>query len=56
MKRRENLDRKNSDFFNLCSAAFTMIIFFTLVIAPQFISGKCFNYGKTAFFLSETLD
>ena len=48
-------DRKNSYFFNLCSAAFTMIIFFTLVIAPQSISGQCFNYGKTAFFLSGTL-
>ena len=54
MKKRENSDRKNSYFFNLCSAAFTMIIFFTLVIAPQSISGQCFNYGKTALFLSGT--
>ena len=35
----ENSERKNSCFFNLRSAAFTMIIFFTLVIAPQSISG-----------------
>ena len=55
VNKRENSDRKNSDFFNLCSAAFTMIIFFTLVITPESISGQCFNYGKTAFFLSETL-
>ena len=48
VKKRENSDRKNSYFFNLCSAAFTMINFFTLVIAPQSISGQCFNYGKTA--------
>ena len=47
---------KNSDFFNLYSAAFTMIVFFTLVIAPQSLSCQCFNYGKTAFFLSELLD
>ena len=54
VKKRENSDRKNSYFFNLCSATFTMIIFSTLVIAPQSNSGKCFSYGKTAFFLSGT--
>ena len=48
VKKRENSDRKNSYFFNLCSAAFTMINFFTLVIAPQSISGQCFSYGQTA--------
>ena len=55
VKKRENSDRKNSYFFNLCSAAFTMIIFFTLVIARQSISGQCFNYGRTAIYLSGTL-
>ena len=29
--------------------------FFTLVIASQSISSQCFNYGKTAFFIIETL-
>ena len=51
VKKRENSD-KNS-FFNLCNAAFTMI-FFTLGMAPQSISSQ--YYGKTAFFLSGTLD
>ena len=37
VKKRENSDRKNSYFFNLCSADFTMIVFFALVIAPQSI-------------------
>ena len=35
----ENSERKISCFFNLRSAAFTMTIFFTLVIVPQSISG-----------------
>ena len=52
VKKRENSDR-NSYFFNLCSAAFTMIVFFTLGMAPQSISNQ--YYGKTAFFLSGTL-
>ena len=43
VKKRENSDRKNSYFFNLCSAAFTIIVFFTLVIVPQSISSQCFN-------------
>ena len=47
-----NSDR-NSCFFNLCSGAFTMIVFFTLGMAPQSISSQ--YYGKTAFFLSGTL-
>ena len=34
---------------------FTMIVFFILVIARQSISSQCFNYGKTAFFISGTL-
>ena len=52
VKKRENSDR-NSYFFNLCSAAFIMIVFFTLGMAPQSIlSQYC---GKTAFFLSGTL-
>ena len=50
VKKQENSDRNY--FFNLCSAAFTMI-FFTLGMGPQFISSK--YYGKTAFFLSGTL-
>ena len=52
VKKRENSDR-NSYFFNLCSAAFTMIVFFTLGMAPQSILSQ--YYGKTAFFLSGTL-
>ena len=52
VKERENSDR-NFYFFNLCSVAFTMIVFFTLGMVPQSISGH--NYGKTAFFLSGTL-
>ena len=52
VKERENSDR-NSCFFNLCSGAFTMIVFFTLGMAPQSISSQ--YYGKTAFFLSGTL-
>ena len=52
VKKRENSGR-NSYFFNLCSAAFTMIVFFTLGMAPQSISNQ--YYGKTAFFLSGTL-
>ena len=52
VKKRENSDR-NSYFFNLCSAAFTMIVFFTLGMAPQSISNQ--YYGETAFFLSGTL-
>ena len=51
VKERENLDR-NSCFFNLCSGAFTNIVFFTLGMAPQSILSQ---YGKTAFFLSGTL-
>ena len=43
VKKRENSDRKNSYFFNLCSADFTMIVFFALVIAPQSISSQCFK-------------
>ena len=39
--------------FNLCNAAFTMIVFFTLGMVPQSISSQ--YYGKTAFFLSGTL-
>ena len=54
VKKRENSHRKIY-FFNLGSAAFTMIVFFTLVIAPQSISSQHLNYGKkTAFFLSGT--
>ena len=52
VKKRENSER-NFYFFNLCSAAFTMIVFFTLGMVPQSISSH--NYGKTAFFLSGTL-
>ena len=52
VKKRENSDR-NFYFFNLCSANFTMIVFFTLGIAPQSISSQyCW---KTAFFLSGSL-
>ena len=51
VKKRENSDRKNSYFCDFSSAAFT--IFFTLFIA-QSISGQCFNFGKTGFFLSGT--
>ena len=39
-------------FLQFCSAAFTMIVFFTLGMAPQSISSQ--YYGKTAFFLSGT--
>ena len=53
VKKRENSDR-NFYFFNLRSAAFTMIVFFTLGMVPQSISSQ--YYGKTAFFLSGTLD
>ena len=52
VKKRENSDR-NSYFSNLCSAAFKMIVFFTLGMAPQSISSQ--YYEKTAFFLSGTL-
>ena len=52
VKKRENSYR-NSYFFNLCSAAFIMIVFCALGMAPQSIS--CQYYGKTAFFLSGTL-
>ena len=48
VKKRENSDRKNSYFFNLYSGPFTMIVFFTLVTAPQSISSQCFSYGKAA--------
>ena len=51
VKKRENSGR-NSYFFNLCSAAFTMIVVFTLGMAPQSISSQ--YYGETAFFLSGT--
>ena len=40
-------------FLQFCSAAFTMIVFFTLGMAPQSILSQ--YYGKTAFFLSGTL-
>ena len=49
---RQNSDR-NSYFFNLCSAAFTLIVFFTLGMVLQSISSQ--YYGKTTFFLSGTL-
>ena len=52
VKKWENSDR-NSYFFNFCSAAFTMIVFFTLGMAPKSILSQ--YYGKTAFFLSGTL-
>ena len=42
---------RSSYIFNLCSAAFTMIVFLGMV--PQSISSQ--HYGKTAFFLSGTL-
>ena len=44
---------RHSYCFNLCSAVFTMIVSFTLGVAPQSISSQ--YYGKTAFFLSGTL-
>ena len=47
-----NFDR-NFCIFNLCRANFTMIVFFSLGIAPQSISSQ--YYGKTAFFLSGSL-
>ena len=49
---RQNSDR-NSYFFNLCSAAFTLIVFFTLGMVLQSILSQ--YYGKTTFFLSGTL-
>ena len=52
VKKRENSDR-NFYFFNLCSANFTMIVFFSLGIAPQSILSQ--YHGKTAFFLSGSL-
>ena len=52
VKKRKNSDR-NSYFFNLCSAAFTTIVFFSLGMAPQSILSQ--YYGKTAFFQSGTL-
>ena len=52
VKKRENSDR-NFYFFSLCSANFTMIVFFSLGIAPQSISSQ--YYGKSAFFLCGSL-
>ena len=40
VKKLENSDRKDSYFFNFCSSDFTVIVFFALVIAPQFISSQ----------------
>ena len=53
--KRENSDRKNSYFSELCSAAFTLIAFIILVIASQSISSQCLHYRKTGFFISRTL-
>ena len=52
VKKQENSDR-NLYFFNLCCANFTMIVFFSLDIAPQSTSSQ--YYGKTAFFVSGSL-
>lgn len=56
MKILENSERKNSYFSNLCSAAFTMTVFFVLVIARQSILSQFFNFGKTGFFICRKLD
>ena len=55
VKKRENSHRKNSYLFNLWSAAFIMIVFFTLVVAPPCLSSQWFKYGKTIFIISGTL-
>ena len=47
-----NFDR-NFYIYNLCRANFTMIVFFSLGIAPQSISSQ--YYWKTAFFLNGSL-
>ena len=53
MKKRKNSDRKNSYFSDLCSAVFTMIIHFS---CASIHSRTSFNYGKTGFCISGTLD
>ena len=43
--------RQNSYFANLCSAAFTLILFFILVVALNPFQANIPNYGKTASFI-----